>query len=56
MKFNKQSYVISVETLKMVTEALGNHWFYSTEEDEDNNEDVIAADNALAAEIEAQEV
>lgn len=55
MKFNKKTYTISAETLKLVTEALAANWFISDGEDEDNNYDVIEADKALTAEIEAQE-
>jgi hypothetical protein len=53
MDMTKDNYAISKATLSLVLEALSAHWFSS--EGEYNNDDVIAADQALQAEIQAQE-
>lgn len=55
MELKKNEYVVSKETLKMVLDALSAHWFSYGDDDEYRNEEVIAADEALQAEIEAQQ-
>lgn len=49
-----KSAFISKKTLTAVLEALRSNWFIATDEDEDNNEDVIAATKMLEAEIATQ--
>jgi len=55
MKFNKEIYLISKETLVKVNEALGANWFHSDGQDEWNNDEVINAHKSLKKEIEEQE-
>jgi hypothetical protein len=55
VKLKKEKYEVSAATLEMVMNALAANWFRSDGEDEWNNDDVIDADNALRAEVEAQE-
>jgi hypothetical protein len=56
VELTKKEYIISKETLEIVLKALGNNWFVSTGDgDEDNNDEIIAADRVLQAEISAQQ-
>jgi hypothetical protein len=45
----RDRYIISRETLEVVLEALGSHWFDGT--GEKNNEDIIEAEERLRKEI-----
>jgi hypothetical protein len=49
-----KSAFISEKTLTAVLEALRSNWFIATDEDEDNNDEVIAATKMLEAEIATQ--
>src|SRR3972149_8943380 len=55
LNLTKDRYVISKETVALVIEALSAHWFSWEGEEEKNNEDIIAADKALVAEIKLQD-
>jgi len=55
MKLTKDKYTVSRETLEIVLAALANNWFRTLYDgecyDEDNNDDIIMADEALQAEL-----
>ena len=56
MKLTKESYLISKGLAQQLLSVLGERWFISRGDgDQDNDDDVIAADKALQAEIEKQE-
>ena len=55
MKLTKDKYIVSRQTIEKVLDALDAHWFYSNDEDEYNNDDVIEADKKLQIEIKEQE-
>jgi len=55
MQLTKEKYIVSRETLLEVLKALENNWFSDAEGESYNNDDVIGADEALRAEINAQE-
>ena len=53
MEMRHDSYTISSSTLKLVLEALSNHWF--SDGGYTNNDEVITASKALESEIRDKE-